>query len=190
MTIPGEKQPAHHDRFLKVGRILRPVGLKGRVLVKVCSQVDSIIVPGSFFIKSPIGQYEEFLISDSRVKGRNEAVLDIRHIDSRDKAEKISKRGIFQLVSRLPDRKEDEFYWFELKGIEVMNSEGRFLGRVHSIIETGASDVLVVRDQDREILIPLVDQIIRQMDIKGGRCIVDLPPGLEEATETCFDPGT
>lgn len=176
------------DRFIKVGKILKPVGLKGQVLVRACSQMESLLIPGSCFIKAPSGKYEEFFISASSPRGRKEAVLDIRWVDSRNKAERISKREVFQLRSRLPAGEEDEFYWFELTGLRVTTSRGKFLGRVHSIIETGAGDVLAVRDEAREILIPLVDQVIKQVDIKDGKCIVDLPPGLEEATATRLKP--
>ncbi len=152
--------------------------------------MESLLIPGSCFIKAPSGKYEEFFISAFKPKGRKEAVLDIRWVDSRDKAEKITGKALFQLTSRLPAADEDEFYWFELTGLRVTTIQGKFLGRVHSVMETGAGDVLAVRDEDREILIPLVDQVIRQMNVKDGNCIVDLPPGLEEATKTRLKPET
>ncbi len=91
---------------------------------------------------------------------------------------------VYQRFSRLPPREEDEFYWFELEGLEVLDIHGRFLGRVHSVMDTGAGDVLVVRDRAREILIPMVEDIIMKIDTKVGQMTVELPPGLEEATET------
>ena len=170
------------NSFIRIGKILRPVGLKGQVLIRVYSQMDSILIPGSFFVKSPSGRYEEFFLSGFRQKGQKEAVCDIRQVDSRDKAEKISKSEIFQKVSRLPLPEEDEFYWFELRGLKVVTGRGEPLGRVHSIIETGAGDVLVVRDENMEILVPMVDGVVRKVDLEAGECIVELPPGLLEAT--------
>ena len=176
------------DGFIKVGKIISPTGLNGQVLVRACSQLDSILFPGSFFIESSPGRYEEFFISAFSPRERDKAVLDIRWVDSREKAERISKRDIFQQRSRLPAGEEDEFYWFELNGLKVATVQGRLLGHIHSVIETGAGDVLAVRNEDREILIPLVSQVIKQMNIRDGKCIVDLPPGLEEATKTRLKP--
>ncbi len=169
-------------RFIKVGRILRPRGLKGQVLVKVYSYLDSILVPGLFFIKGASGHYEEYVISGFTKKGARLVVCSLRMVDSREAAERISGEYIFQEASRLPAKDDDEFYWFQLKGLKVFTTENQYLGDVHAIIETGASDVLVVRDAEREVLIPMVEGIIDQIDLHKGHCVVEPLPGLLDAT--------
>ncbi len=168
------------EQLIKVGKILGPKGLKGQVLVRAYSQLESILVPGSFFLKGP-SRYEEFFISSCRKKGKKEAICTLKWVDSRLKAERIAKKEIFQMVSRLPEG-DDEFYWFQLKGLKVTTSQGQYLGRVYSIIETGAGDVLVVRNEEREILVPMVEDVVTRIDIAKGECEVELPPGLQEAT--------
>ena len=79
----------------------------------------------------------------------------------------------------LPDLDENEFYWFQLEGLQVINLQDETLGTVHHLIETGANDVLVVKptDQsldDQERLIPWIrGQVIKQVDIAGGIVLVD-----------------
>jgi len=176
------------DRFIKVGKVLRPVGLKGRVLLHAFSSLENILVPGSFFLKSPSGRYEEFFVLSHRLKNPRELVARVKWVDSREKAEKISGMEIYQRVSRLPQAEEDEFYWFQLKGLRVQDGKGHLLGTIHSVLETGASDVLVVRDENREILIPMVEGVIKKVDPERGICLVELPPGLVDATVTLFKP--
>ncbi|RUM89152.1 MAG: 16S rRNA processing protein RimM [Thermodesulfatator sp.] len=176
------------DRFIKIGKILRPVGLGGQVLLKVFSQLETVSVPGSFFIRSPSGRYEEFFISRLVQKDEKQAVCSLKWVNSRERAERLAKCHVYQKFSRLPRPEEDEYYWFELKGMEVVGSEGTYLGRIHSVMETGASDILVVRNKDREILVPMVDQVIKKIEKKKKRCVVELPPGLAEATMSNLQP--
>ena len=75
--------------------------------------------------------------------------------------------------SELPEPDEAEFYWVDLIGLGVTNTDGESLGSVDSLIETGAHDVLVVTG-DRERLIPFVTgEIVKDVDLDAGRILVD-----------------
>ncbi len=177
------------ERFIKAGKILRPVGLKGRVLVMANSSPEHILEPGSFYIKSPSGRYEEFFIQNASRKRQRQIVCQLKWVDSLEKAQRLCRLEVYQKISRLPRTAEDEFYWFELEGLEVIDTYGKPLGRIHSVIETGASDVLVVRDEKREILLPMVEDVIKRVDTEKGMCMVELTPGLLEATSTSLKSG-
>jgi 16S rRNA processing protein RimM len=69
-------------------------------------------------------------------------------------------------------RKENEFYWSDLIGLKAVNREGVELGRVDSLMETGAHDVLVVKGT-REHLIPFVAAFVGKVDVAGGTIEVD-----------------
>jgi sporulation protein YlmC with PRC-barrel domain len=73
-----------------------------------------------------------------------------------------------------PAAKPGEYYWCDLEGLEVVTVEGRSLGKVSHLVATGANDVLVVNDAERERLIPfLVGQFVTQVDLEGARITVD-----------------
>ena len=81
---------------------------------------------------------------------------------------------------QLPAASSDEFYWADLIGLKVVNTEQDELGRVVRIVQTGANDVLVVADRDgkqhggaREILIPFIADAIKQVDVAAGLIAVD-----------------
>ncbi|WP_456446527.1 ribosome maturation factor RimM [Thiolapillus sp.] len=79
--------------------------------------------------------------------------------------------------SQLPENlADDEFYWADLEGLQVVTLEGVELGRVSWLMETGANDVLVVQGE-RERLLPWIwEQVIRDVDLKAGRILVDWDP--------------
>ena len=86
----------------------------------------------------------------------------------------IEQKGI--LFSELD---EDTFYWFELIGIDVYTKEEQHLGQIESIIQTGSNDVYVVKNGDKEILIPAIESVVLDVNLKQKRMQVDVPDGLE-----------
>jgi 16S rRNA processing protein RimM len=94
-------------------------------------------------------------------------------INDREQAHKLINQEIAVHRRQLPDLPEGEFYWKDLVGLEVFTVEGKRLGRVKSMLETGANDVLVVRG-DRERLIPFVQgQFVTSVNLDDGRMTVD-----------------
>lgn len=76
---------------------------------------------------------------------------------------------------------EDAYYIFEIIGLEVYTAEGRFLGRVQDVLQTGANDVYVVEGASpRPLLVPALKKVVRAVDLEHGKMIVELPEGLEE----------
>ena len=72
--------------------------------------------------------------------------------------------------AELPRPKKDEYYWTDLIGLSVTNTEGVEFGTVKELLETGANDVLVVqgnREDQKQRLIPFIRQVILDVDLKG-----------------------
>ena len=81
---------------------------------------------------------------------------------------------------QLPATGEEEYYWSDLRDLKVITRQGVELGRVVTLMETGANDVLVVREageQGREHLIPFIwQQVILEVDLENGQLTVDWDP--------------
>lgn len=74
---------------------------------------------------------------------------------------------------------EDTFYIFELIGMVVYSTEGDNLGTITNVIQTGSNDVYVVKPPaGKDILIPALKQIVKEIDVKEKKMIVELLPGL------------
>ena len=74
-------------------------------------------------------------------------------------------KDIYIDTSALPKNNEDEYYWYQLIGLVVVNQDGDTLGTVSHLIDTGANDVVVVKNGDEEILIPFINQFILEVSL-------------------------
>ena len=100
-------------------------------------------------------------------------VAKLAGIDDRDAAEALGSCYIGAPREALPAPAQDEYYWSDLIGVAVLNRQDQRLGRVKSLIETGAHQVLVVVDGERERLLPFVGHVVRAVDVAEAVIRVD-----------------
>lgn len=100
-------------------------------------------------------------------------VAKLAGIDGRDASEALGSCFIGAPREALPQPESGEYYWVDLVGLAVVNMQDRPLGRVKSLIETGANQVLVVADGERERLLPLVGHVVKAVDVPGGMIRAD-----------------
>ena len=89
---------------------------------------------------------------------------------------------VYASREEFPDLPEDEYYWFQIIGLEVYNEDGRYYGRIEEIIRTGSNDVYVVRDDKKELLLPMIDTVVKTVDLEAGKLIFHPVEGLLEDT--------
>ena len=83
------------------------------------------------------------------------------------------------LFRSLPKLENGVYYWDDLIGIEVVSINGVPLGRIESIFQTGSNDVYVIKQGDRELLLPALRSVIKSIDLGARRMEVEVPEGLE-----------
>jgi 16S rRNA processing protein RimM len=162
------------DRRIVLGRICGLYGVRGWVRIESWTQPrERIFQYRPWLLKSAAGE-REIDGFRGRVHGKG-LVAALPGVDDREAAAALIGSDIEVWRSALPGiEAEDGYYWADLEGLEVVNGEGIALGRVSHLIETGANDVLVVHDGNRERLIPFVpgSHVIR-VDLGAGRIDVD-----------------
>ena len=77
---------------------------------------------------------------------------------------------------------EGEYYRFEIEGLKAYDNTGRYYGVVEEVIATGSNDVNVVRYEDKEWLIPMIDSVVEAIDLEKGKLIFHCVEGLFEET--------
>ncbi len=103
-------------------------------------------------------------------------IAKLTGVDTRNTAEAIVGSEIWVLTAELPKLANGEYYWYQLLGLKVITTDGKTLGNVARLMETGANDVLVVTSETdaSEILIPYIqNQVIKNIDLSGKLIIVD-----------------
>ena len=164
----------HEDDLICVGHILGAQGIKGWVRVfSNTSPRENIVKYSPWLIEQ--GQELKSVDVSGRLQGKN-VVAQLDGIEDRNQAEALTGCRILIEAAQLPQLQAGEYYWSDLIGLAVENLQGKPLGVVDSMLETGADDVMVVSG-DRERLIPFViDDIVREVDLVGQRLIVDWQP--------------
>jgi 16S rRNA processing protein RimM len=146
-----------------MARVAGAFGIKGWLKLQTFTQFpDSLDAYASWLIKGSKG-WEEFELEDFAVNAKG-AVAKLKGCDDRTAAENMAKREIGIPRDALEDAGEGEVFWFDLIGSEVVNVVGEKLGRVETLLETGANDVLVVKLGTEEILIPYLEDVVLKVD--------------------------
>ncbi len=165
---------------ISVGRVLRPHGVRGEVVVEVLSDV-----PGRFKKGSRVTGVREgappltLTVAMGRVH-KSGAVVRFEGYDSRERAEELRALDLEIPRSEVPKAKRGTYYHFELLGCRV-HEDGQELGRVVEVLEDGGGLMLIVEGEGRRVPVPFVKEILRKVDVAAGRIDVALPEGLLEA---------
>jgi len=165
-----------------VARIGKAHGLRGEVTVQVLTaSPGERFVPGATFETEPAAAGPMVLRSARDHNGV--LLLAFEHTEDRSGAEAL--RGI-RLLGDVLEEDDDEDSWYErdLVGLKAVTRGGVEVGEVTALQTRPTQDLLVLRLTDgREALIPFVSAIVPEVDIEGGRIVVDPPAGLLELDE-------
>lgn len=158
-----------------VGAIAGAFGVKGEVRLKsFCSEPRDIAGYGPLTTED--GK-RSFTVKLTRpVTGGIGARLS--DVSTREQAEALRGTTLWAPRKALPSLPDDEFYHADLIGLEVFDTGGRSLGRVHAIYDHGAGDILEITGRE-QLLLPFTRAVVPTVDLKAGRIIAD-PPDSDE----------
>jgi 16S rRNA processing protein RimM len=165
--------------LLPLGRISKPHGLNGEVRIVLYSgNLDSINSVNRLFIyKKEREKPVELRITKLRIQN-NTTIIGLEGITTIEEASGL--RGSIVMVDKcdLPEPKEDEYYWFQLIGLNVVTKEGNFIGTVKNLIDREPQALLVVENNEKEFLIPMVDTIVKGVKLEESEVIITPIEGL------------
>lgn len=159
--------------LVRLGRIVRAVGLKGHV--GVGGSEGAIAGLERVSIRRGEGELEERKVLEARKQGRL-WVVKLEGAEDRDAAEGLVGVEVLAPREALGDAGEGRHYWADLEGLPVVTVDGGAVGTVTGLYETGGVDVLVVTGAQGEKLVPMAPYV--EVDRKAGRIVVDPPAGL------------
>ena len=171
---------AESARRVTLGRITGAFGIKGWVKVESFTRPRENILEYSRWLVSRRGECEEMRLLDGSLSGgaviASLARVDGTPLGDRDQAAALAGSEVAVLRSEMPEPEPGQYYWSDLIGLRVEHQDGRPLGKVESLLETGAHDVLVVKGE-RERLVPFVQgRIVQEVDLSKGVIRVDWDP--------------
>ena len=165
----------HSDpkHYVILGQVLGVFGVKGWVKIRSDTEPrENILQYSPWYLRRPEG-WVSYRLCASQMQSKG-LIVQFEGITDRDVAAQLLGCEIAVPRAQLPTPAQGEYYWADLIGLKVRNTHGEDLGKVTSLLETGANDVLVVRDGESEHLIPYITgYYILKVDPAAGYIEVD-----------------
>lgn len=178
MANPDSTQEPCDAETIPLGKIVGTHALRGEVRIHLYNPDSTTLEEvEEVELRFVDGRRERRVIRNVRPHKRI-VLARLDGCSSIDDAERLVGTEIAIDAADLPELGPDEHYHFQLIGMDVTTVDGRALGRVVEVLDLAAHAVCVVRDSEREYLIPFVDEIVRDVDIDNARMVIDPLPGL------------
>lgn len=179
--LPSAQRQAAKDPegWIAFGRFSRAHGIRGEVRLHefpnqphVWSDLNEILV------QSRSGTNQIMQLESLRQAQPDQWLVKLKGCDSREEASAFSGATTYLPEDRLPELDEDEYYSYQLLGLQVQSEQGDAIGEVVEFQDMPADDILVVQTPKGRFPLPLVREVIRKIDLAGGKIVVSLPEGL------------
>lgn len=166
--------------LLTIGEITKPHGIRGEVVVRPYSgSCDGLVGADLIHVRRAggAGPVRALRVLQARPH-KGTALMLLEGTRTRNDAETL--RGLEVLVDRslLPELEEDEFYFHQLIGMTATDPDGGSLGEVVDVFENQAGGVMVVRCDGADRMVPIVAELVPELDPGSGRLVINPIPGL------------
>ena len=176
-----EDGPRDLPERVTVGRVLRPHGVRGEVVVSVLTDVPDRFGRGrELLMAREEGGPARTVVVESHRAHKTGAVVRFAGVEDRDGAEALRDFWLEVERSKVPPAPPGTYYHYELLGCRCRDGE-RDLGEVVDLVEDGGGLLLIVSDGERRVPLPFVASFLKQVDVAGRRIDFELPPGLVDA---------
>ncbi|MBN2496375.1 MAG: 16S rRNA processing protein RimM [Deltaproteobacteria bacterium] len=161
-----------------MGKVSRPHGIRGELRV-----IEGLGSSGAWhrveevFIGRGQDDAVAHRIRGLRVSGKH-VIVSLEGVADRDAADRLKGLSVYVPRESLATCGQDEYYAEDLIGLQVVDVRGRVLGLLVEIFDNGAHEVYAVREGSQQVLLPVVDGVVKSVDLELGRMIVDPPEGL------------
>ena len=166
------------QQYFEIGQIVNTFGIKGVVKVNPFTDDISQFEEMETILVDKKGNLLEMQIEEVKYS-KNQVLLKLKGIETVEEAEKY--RNCYLKLPREKARKlpKNTYFIADLIGLEVYTEEGKLLGKVDDIYNTGASDIYVIKDElGKQILLPAIKDVIKQIDLEQEKIVVHLLDGL------------
>jgi 16S rRNA processing protein RimM len=169
-------------QLVLMGRAAGAFGVAGELKVYSHAEDPQVFLRAGTVYIGPNPETARAYTLQSQRPHAGRLLFRLEELGNREEAEALGGQWVYVDRSVLPPLAEDEYYWYQIKGAQVETAGGLKLGRLEAVLDHGAHELWVVKsDEGREAILPVIEGFIKEMDLKGGRLVVEPPEGLLEA---------
>ena len=168
--------PTGEPDFLAVGKLRRPHGVRGEIIMDVYTDFPERIHPGVVLY---VGEQHQALQVRSTRWHKSAILIAFEGFSNREQVGELRNQIVHVPTRDRPPLPQGEYYHHQLIGLSVVTDSGNTLGVIKEILETGANDIFIVKTPSSgEVLVPVIDEVILDIDLEQGQIRVHLLPGL------------
>ncbi|HUO04379.1 MAG TPA: ribosome maturation factor RimM [Candidatus Binataceae bacterium] len=176
MAASGRPHPA--KPMLRIGHVAGAHGLRGALRVHLDDRGSRSLEQVKRMFIEQGGAVREIAIAAATHLNATTMRVVIEGIADATAADALKGATVSIAADDLPARRPGEFYYYEAIGCEVLLANGDRIGTIEDIFSNGAHEVLVVRSNGREVLVPVIEDIVKAMDFDARRVTITPVPGL------------
>lgn len=169
------------DEFYQLGTIIKPHALRGQVVVFLdVDNLEAYRKLKAVWLALPTAptQLQQYAVERVQPQTEDRVLLKLKGIDRIEDAEPLRNALLYLPLTELPTLEEDQFYFHDVIGYTVVDTQLGPLGTVEAFYELPQQDVMAMRYKGQEVLIPVVDELVSHADEQTRELHVTLPEGL------------
>lgn len=160
-------------KYIVIGKIGAVYGIKGWLKIHSYTEFGASILEYSPWYLSKNGKsFREIRVEEGKPHGKS-LVAKLEGMENPEEARLLTGSAIYIQRTQLPELEQNEYYWSDLEGLDVIDQHGKNLGKVIYLIETGANDVLVVKGDIERAIPYLPGKFVTKVDLKNQQILVD-----------------
>ena len=165
-------------KYLEIGQIVNTFGIKGMVKVKpFTDNIERFSNLEKIYIKNKSGQ-TEYKIQEVKYH-KNMVLIKFEGIENPEQADLL--RNSYLIVDRETEEplEAGRYYIVDMIGLDVFTDDNEYLGKLEDIYNTGSNGIYVVKNElGKQVLLPAIEDVIKNIDMDNKKVIVHLIPGL------------
>ena len=174
----GDKYNRSAPELMRVGYVSGAHGLRGAVRVRLDNPGSALLRHVRRLTLVRGEESVEYQITNAQSAGQGAFKVCLEGITSADTAAALGGAIVMVAATALPPAAPGEFYYFQVLGCEIVTTTGLPVGVIDEVFSNGANDVWVVRDRSAEHLVPVIEDVVKGIDLAARRIVIEAVPGL------------
>ncbi|WP_026955124.1 ribosome maturation factor RimM [Algoriphagus vanfongensis] len=166
------------EQCFQLGYVAKVHGLRGELVIVLDVDYPEEYEDLEHLFLDQKGRMVPFFLEHFVLQPGNKVLAKFEELDSLEQVESLVGSEVFLPLTALPKLEEDQYYYHELVGFEVEDESRGLIGPVEVIYDLETQDLLGVKHQEKEVLIPIQDGIILKVDKAAKKVFCRLPEGL------------
>lgn len=162
-------------------KITKTHGLSGELKVHPFSKdLSSFSDLKKVYLQDPSEDKPVELQIEKKRFHKNFAIIKFKGIDTAEDSHQLVNKELLIDKTQLGKLDDDEFYWFQLIGMKVFTEKNEYIGKVSDLLDNGAQEILIVKTDNKEFLIPFVEKFIIETNLRESKIVINPVDGLLE----------